>query len=327
MAALACASESNLRQLNALLRTGLGVVFLFEVATWLEVARFEPALLHMERPFFIFDIALVGIGLCLTYFKWFGRNWLPVAMAFCLILIASRTLSTIAINEDKPLMLALFVLALGTALLVPWRARWQGVLTLAGLIAFAVAAMNGAVEPMDLHRWLLLAVVGAFALSFTALKDHYRSQTILIDALLDKEKRLAKSEAMLRTLFDAVPDIVTLTRFSDGKLFEVNEEFLKRTGLGREAALATSVVQLGAWAHPEQRDGYIRQLKDEGRVRNLEVDFRLGGVVAPYLMSAVVVEIDGELHALNVARDATSIKENERALREAQERLRAQVES
>ena len=72
--------------------------------------------------------------------------------------------------------------------------------------------------------------------------------------------------------------------------------------------------------------GTSEQLKDEGRVRNLEVDFRLGGVVAPYLMSAVVVEIDGELHALNVARDATSIKENERALREAQERLRAQVE-
>src|SRR2546425_6141747 len=68
IAALACASESNLRQLNALLRTGLGVVFLFELGTWLKVARFEPALLHTERPFFIFDIALVGVGLCLTYF-------------------------------------------------------------------------------------------------------------------------------------------------------------------------------------------------------------------------------------------------------------------
>ncbi len=326
MAALACVSESNLRQLNALLRTGLGVVFLFEVATWLEVAHFEPALLHSERPFFIFDIALVGIGLCLTYLEWFRRSWRTVTMAFCLILVASRTLSTVAINQDEPLLLALFVLALGTAALVPWGARWQGLLTLAGLIAFAIAAVNGVVEPMDLHRWLVLAAIGAFALSFTALKDHYRSQTILIDALLDKEERLAKNEAMLRTLFDAVPDIVTLTRFSDGKLFEVNVEFLKRTGLGREAALATSVVQLGAWVHPEERARYIQRLMNEGRVRNLEVDFRLGGVVAPYLMSAVVVEIDGELHALNVARDATSIRENERALREAQERLHAQVE-
>ncbi len=326
MVALACASESNLRQLNALLRTGLGVVFLFELGTWLEVARYETALLHTERPFFTFDIALVGIGLCLTYFRWFRNSWRPVTMAFCLILVASRTVSTIAIDQDEPLLLALFVLALGAAVLVPWSARWQGLLTLTGLIAFAVAAVEGVVETANLHRWLVLAAIGAFALSFTALKDHYRSQTILIDALLDKEERLAKNEAMLRTLFDAVPDIVTLTRFSDGKLFEVNEEFLKRTGLGREAALATSVVQLGAWVDPEKRAKYIQQLMNEGRVRNLEADFRLGGVVAPYLMSAVVVEIDGEVHALNVARDATSIKENERALREAQERLHAQVE-
>ena len=256
MVALACASESNLRQLNALLRTGLGIVLLFELGTWLKVARGEPALLHTERPFFIFDIALVGVGLCLTYFKWFRNCWRPVTMAFCLILLASRTLSTLAIDQDAPLLLALFVLALGAAVLVPWSARWQGLLSLAGLIAFAIAAHEGVVEPEDLHRWLVLAAIGAFALSFTALKDHYRSQTILIDALLDKEGRLAKNEAMLRTLFDAVPDIVTLTRFSDGKLFEVNEEFLKRTGLGREAALATSVVQLGAWV----RSGEARQV-------------------------------------------------------------------
>jgi PAS domain S-box-containing protein len=326
MAVLACASESNLRQLNVLLRTGLALVFLFELGTWLEVARFEPALLHTEQLFFIFDIALVGIGLCLTHFNWFRNIWRPVTMAFCLILITSRTLSTVAIDQDEPLLLALFMLALGTAVLVPWGARWQGLLSLAGLIAFAVAAVDGVVEPADLHRWLVLAAIGAFALSFTALKDHYRSQIILIDDLLDKEARLAKSEAMLRILFDAVPDIVTLTRFSDGKLFEVNEEFLKRTGLDREAALATSIVQLGAWTRPEERAVYIQQLMNEGRVRNLAVDFRLGGLVVPYLMSAVVVDVDGEVHALNVARDATSIRENERALREAQERLRTQVE-
>ena len=64
-------------------------------------------------------------------------------MAFCLILVTSRTLSTLAIDQDEPLLLALFMLALGTAVLVPWSARWQGVLTLAGLLAFAIAAVDG----------------------------------------------------------------------------------------------------------------------------------------------------------------------------------------
>ncbi|MGH7915322.1 MAG: response regulator [Candidatus Binataceae bacterium] len=326
MASLACAPESNLPQLNALLRIGLGVVFFFEVATWLEVARFAPALLHAERPFFIFDIALVSVALCLTHLNWFERNWRAITMTFCLLLMLSRTLATFAIDNDQPLVLAIFVLVLGTTVLVPCSARWQGAFTLAGLIAFAVAAVAGVVVPAHLHRWLVLAIMGAFALSFTALKDHYRSQTILIETLMDREKRLAKSEAMLRTLFDAVPDIVTLTRFSDGKLFEVNEEFLRRSGLSRARALATSTREIAVWRNPQARAEFVERLTDKGHVRNLETDFRFQGVLVPYLLSSVVVEIAGELYALNVARDATSIKENERALREAQERLHAQVE-
>jgi two-component system sensor histidine kinase/response regulator len=326
MAALVCGSESRLRQLNALLRIGLGIVCFCEVAIWLEVARSEPALLDAERPFFMFDIALVGAGFCLTYSKWFARNWRVMAMAFCLILIASRTLSTLTIKKDEPLLLALFVLLLGAAVLVPWSAQWQSVLTLASLIAFGISVADGIVKPTNIQRWLVLAAMGTFALSFTLLKDHYRAQAILIEALLDKEKRLAKSQTMVRTLFDAVPDIVTVTRFSDGKLIDMNEELLRRNGLSREKTLATSMVQAGAWVRPQERDNYLRQLKAEGRVRNFETDLRFRGVVAPYLMSSVVIEIDGELHALNVARDATSVKENERALREMQEQLRAQVD-
>ena len=326
MAALACASESNLRQLNVLLRTGLGVVFLFEVATWMEIVRFDPAIRYTAQPFFIFDLALVGAGFGLTYFKWFGANWRSVTMALCVILVSSRTLLALVIGQDEPLLLALFVLALGTAVLVPWSARWQGLITLTGMLAFAVAAVGGVVESADLHRWMLLAAVAAFALSFTALKDYYRAQAILIETLLEKEKRLAGSETMLRKLFDAVPDIVTLTRFSDGKLFEVNEEFLRRSGLSREQALATSTLEVAAWSSMQVRAAYIERLKKQGQTRNYETEFRLQGVLAPYLLSSVVVEIEGDLYALNVARDAISIRENQRALREAQDLLHEQVE-
>jgi PAS domain-containing protein len=293
MAALTTVTEGDVRQLKALLRTGLGAVLFFELATWLLGAHFDPVRLHFERPFIAFDIALVGVAFCTTCFEWFSSHWRAVAMAFCLILIASRTLLSFAINRDEPLVLMLFVLVLCSAVLVPWNWRWQGMLSLAGLFAFAFAVINGTIEPMDLDRWMVLAATGAFGLSFSALKEHHRSQTHLIQALIEKEARLAGSQAVLRKLFDAVPDIVTLTRFSDGKLFEVNEEVLKRTGLRREEALATSVVNLAAWVRPEERAAYVERLKREGRVRDLEIDFLLGGTVAPYLMSAVTVELDG----------------------------------
>jgi PAS domain S-box-containing protein len=326
MAALVCGSGSDAGQLKALLRIGLGMVFFFEVATWWEVAQFEPAVLNAERPFFIFDIALVGAALCLTYTEWFIRNWRAIVMAFCVILIGSRTLSALAIRQDELLMLALFMLIVGAAVLVPWNVRWQGLLVLLSLIAFGIATAGGTIRSENIQRWLVLLAMGGFGLSFSALKDRYLSQSLLIETLTDRERRLAKSEAMLRTLFDAVPDIVTLTRFSDGKLADMNEELLRRNGLSREKTLAISMVQASAWVRPEQREQYLRQLKQEGRLRNVETELRFRGEVAPFLMSSVLVEIDGELHALNVARDATSVKENERALRETQERLRAQVD-
>ena len=223
-------------------------------------------------------------------------------------------------------MLVLFVLALGTAVLVPWGVRWQGLLTSGRPDRLCDRRRERSGRANGPPSMAGAGCVGAFALSFTALKDHYRSQDILIDALLYNEKCLAKSETMLRTLFDAVPDIVTLTRFVDGKLFEVNAEFLKCAGLSRERR----------WRHGARSRGLEKRTNcgtvhraTEGRGPRTEFRDRFPpsrGARTRHLLSSVVVEIDGELHALNVARDATSIKENERALREAQERLRAQVE-
>jgi PAS domain S-box-containing protein len=140
------------------------------------------------------------------------------------------------------------------------------------------------------------------------------------------EARLRRSEAMFRQLFDAVPDLVTVSRLSDGKFIEVNAEFLRRTGLSREKALTTSTLETGQWARPEERKLFVQKLRADGHVREFEVDFRLQGAVVPYLASSVVVEVDGETCTLGVGHDITRIKEGERALHEAQQRLSAQVE-
>ena len=135
-----------------------------------------------------------------------------------------------------------------------------------------------------------------------------------------------RSEAMMGRLFDAIPDIVVHIRLSDGKLLEVNDEFLRRTGLSREKAVSTSVLQIGLWAHPEDRHTFVQKLKSDGRVCNMETAFRLRDVVVPYLLSAVAIDVDGEARSVLAARDMTQIKESERELRKAQQRLCAQVE-
>jgi PAS domain S-box-containing protein len=166
------------------------------------------------------------------------------------------------------------------------------------------------------------------------------TQALPIEELGDKEQRLPAekadrrrigaglrgTETLMRQLFDAMPDFVTLTRLADGKFLEVNTEFLRRTGLSRERALATSTLEIGQWARPQERRAFVQKLMADGYVHEFEVDFLFQGAVVPYLASSVVIDVDGEACALGVGHDITQIKESERALHEAQQRLHAQVE-
>src|ERR1700732_1716579 len=65
-------------------------------------------------------------------------------------------------------------------------------------------------------------------------------------------QRVADSEAMLRSMFDATPDII-ITRRAGGPIIDVNEEFVKRTGITREQALVTSMDDIPLFLRAEDR--------------------------------------------------------------------------
>lgn len=160
-----------------------------------------------------------------------------------------------------------------------------------------------------------------------AKADVERKVTLRTAELEQSRAMLRRSEAILRRLFDAVPDIVTLTRITDGRFFEVNAEFLRRTGLTREQALATSTVQIQQWARPEERREFVRRLTAANQVQEFEMDFRIGGQVVPFFASSVMVDFKGERCALSVAHDVTRYKQSQVALHQAEDRLKEQVEA
>ena len=109
-----------------------------------------------------------------------------------------------------------------------------------------------------------------------------------------------------------------MVRVSDGRIVYLNDEFLRR-GYSRAELLGRSISELRMWNEAELGD-FMKTLSEKGMVRNVEAGIRMkDGSVVPHLISAVAVELDGELCVLSVDRDIAEIKQTERELIAARE--------
>jgi PAS domain S-box-containing protein len=130
------------------------------------------------------------------------------------------------------------------------------------------------------------------------------------------------SETMLRRIFDATPDIVTITRSSDGSYVRYNQEAL-RTGFTADEFNDNSAESLKVWAHSEERVEFLRRIAADGIARNMEVSFRYkDGTVVPSLISAVPIELEGEPCILSIVRDIRALKQADLRVRESEATLR-----
>jgi PAS domain S-box-containing protein len=122
-------------------------------------------------------------------------------------------------------------------------------------------------------------------------------------------------EAALATAFSLGPIILSITRLADGRFVEVNERFLTATGYSREEVIGRTPLEIGLWVHPEQRGEGLRRLREGQPVREIEADFRMkGGAIRTCLMSADLIELNGERCALTALTDITERKQAEAAL-------------
>ncbi len=126
----------------------------------------------------------------------------------------------------------------------------------------------------------------------------------------------------LRTVFGLSPTILCLTGVSDGRIRDANDAFLRTSGYTREEILGRTPVELGLWVDPAQRDDGIRELKAGRPVRSIECRFRVkNGDVRVTVLSADIVQFDGEACILSALTDITDRTRAEEALRESERRF------
>ncbi|MDQ3817538.1 MAG: PAS domain S-box protein, partial [Acidobacteriota bacterium] len=135
------------------------------------------------------------------------------------------------------------------------------------------------------------------------------------------QEKLRESEERFAKAFNSSPMVMVLSSLETGKILEVNETFTGLTGYSREEVVGRTALGLGLWAKPQDRDELIRDIRQLGRVRNLEHVFRTrDGREIIGLISSERIEIGGEAFALTVIQDITGRKLAEEAVREADRR-------
>jgi len=134
------------------------------------------------------------------------------------------------------------------------------------------------------------------------------------------EQALRESEERFAKAFRASPDSLVISRIADGVVLEVNESFVAMTGYERDEIIGKSTISLGLYANPEDRDRAVKVLKEQNRVRELEISLkRKSGEVVPMMFSAEPFELHGEHCWLTIGHDISERKQAE----EERERLLA----
>lgn len=267
-----------------------------------------------------FGMALLGFG----FSPWFMRYWRWFTIAISMAIMSSTSAICVASGHFEPIFVTVLITLLAGAFL-PWEIKDQALLEASGVICYLVPTLvRPWHDPALLMHWLGLAA--GVALAQATVLRRARNQKELGQAraaLGNQVDALLESEQKFRSFFDASLDPIVITDTETGKILDVNEEFIRRTGFSRSKAQEKTTLELGLWRDAETRQKLLERLLSDGYLRDVETrQVSRSGRVVPTMVSAVSVRVGGRDCIVAVLRDITQIKKAEDELRASEHKFR-----
>ncbi len=152
-----------------------------------------------------------------------------------------------------------------------------------------------------------------------------KGRSVFVSAIRDitdrrvMEEALKKSEEKFSRAFQSNPAALTITDLATSSYLEVNGAFEQITGYRRDEVIGRSWDELGLWTDPSNREEAARRLLTDKYLRNWEFSFRKkNGDVGSGLLSADLIEIEGNQCAITATVDITERLQLESQFRQAQ---------
>lgn len=168
--------------------------------------------------------------------------------------------------------------------------------------------------------------VGVLCLEAVRVTHHWtledqnfaRSLGNLVSLVLEaKERQRAEaarraSEEKLASAFRSSPDPIALITVPNKRYIEVNDSFCRFFGYSRSQVIDRTDEELHIWVNPEEYNFLINILQQAKAIRNYEIDVCTStGEIRTTLLSAEMIEIDGQWYVLGTAKDITERKQAE----------------
>ncbi|MFC1737358.1 PAS domain S-box protein, partial [Candidatus Hydrogenedentota bacterium] len=126
------------------------------------------------------------------------------------------------------------------------------------------------------------------------------------DALRESEEKFAKA-------FRSSPNLMVISRVSDGLVVEVSDSFMRVMGYDRLELVGKPVVELNMWKDSEDRSRFIESISQHGEVHGFEARMRTKSRGTRWvLLAGESITLNNEEHTIFVGSDITDRKKAEK---------------